>query len=224
MSKQIPALKIEQLTCMAGYRPLFSDINTSLGAGQWMMLTGPNGTGKTTFLRAIAGLARPESGTITWQGETINPQARRWRHEIHYLGHSDALKSNLSARDNLALWISLDGAASASKSKWESQADELLKRVGLSQRRDLPAAQLSAGQKRRIQLARLMTSQRRLWLLDEPGNALDSEGDGLLGQLIDSHLSAGGCVVVATHQPLATPVAPILLDIGSAGSQHVTPP
>ncbi|MGB7180532.1 MAG: heme ABC exporter ATP-binding protein CcmA [Burkholderiaceae bacterium] len=193
-------LELQQLSCLAGYRPLFSGLNASLQAGQWLMLTGPNGTGKTTLLRALAGLVRPQAGAIRWQNAAVNTTSLQWRQTIHYLGHSSALKDSLSAHENLSIQLTLDLGANPGG----NVVSNLLEQVGLAHRAELAVARLSAGQRRRVQLARLAVSNRRLWLLDEPGNALDADGNRLLGNLLDRHLGNGGTAVIATHQSLTT--------------------
>ena len=218
----MPLLRIEQLSCMAGYRPLFEQISTDLDGGQWLSLTGPNGTGKTTLLRALAGLVRPVAGHVLWRNERVNPATSSWRGLIHYLGHSTALKDSLSAEENLALQLALD----TGKPTDTKAVNLLLTEVGLHKRRHLPVARLSAGQKRRVQLARLMASRRPLWLLDEPSNALDAEGESLLGRCIDKHLRGGGCAIVATHQPLKIQALPRSLNLAeqrASGPAVATP-
>lgn len=204
-------LRIDQLCCMAGYRPLFKGVCASLDTGQWLCLTGPNGTGKTTLLRALAGLVQPADGTINWQGSPVKTTGIQWRGLLHYLGHSNGLKDNLTAAENLKLQLALDGHAPIDS----SNLNDLLTSVGLQKRREVPVGQLSAGQKRRVQLARLAHSQRPLWLLDEPGNALDADGETLLGQLLDRHLQRGGLAVVSTHQSM--PVVQTAVSLNLAG-------
>lgn len=202
-------LRIEQLTCMAGYRPLFEAVDASLNRGEWISLTGPNGTGKTTLLRALAGLVRPVKGQILWHADAVSTVSVRWRSVVHYLGHATALKDNLTTAENLGLQLTLDHGSRPDS----AQLTDLLERVELKRRRDLPVARLSAGQKRRVQLARLLASKRPVWLLDEPANALDTNGEQLLGEAIEDHLQGGGCAVIATHQPLPIDLPSIPLNL-----------
>jgi len=172
----------------------------TLGRGQWIELSGPNGTGKSTLLRALAGLIRPLEGQLRWQGTPVSPTSASWRANLVYDGHAPAIKDSLTCAQNLSLWLTLDHG----KRPAASQLDEALDLAGIRACAALPAASLSAGQRRRVQLARLsQSSNRPLWLLDEPGNALDKAGLALLDQLISQHLVGGGCAIIATHQPLS---------------------
>lgn len=194
---------------MAGLRPLFQQMSFALPAARWLMLTGPNGSGKTTLLRAIAGLVRPAAGELLWHGQAVRAASSDWRARFAYQGHGAALKDTLTAAENLALAIELDRGSRPAVDEVNSS----LERVGLGRREGLAANRLSAGQRRRLQLARLAASPRALWLLDEPGNALDSDGQALLGTLLGEHLARGGCAVVATHQPLPVAEEPLRVQI-----------
>jgi len=157
-----------------------------------LTLLGPNGSGKSSLLRLIAGLLRPSAGQIELQGgeaeRTIGEQA-------HYLGHLDALKPSLTVAENLGFWAGYLGDRA-------SPADETLAAVGLGGLTGLPAAYLSAGQRRRLSLARLLAVPRPIWLLDEPASGLDAAGQERLAELMRQHLGTGGMVVAATHGPL----------------------
>jgi heme ABC exporter, ATP-binding protein CcmA len=181
-------LKITELTGVRGYSLLFRDLNFTLPPGRFACLSGPNGSGKTTLLRMIAGLIRPEAGTITCP-EEFRDQGP------FYLGHENGLRPNDTAQEHLRDWADLHHAD-------RSLIAPVIERVGLKARALVPAQALSAGQKKRIGLARALIAPRRLWLLDEPAAALDVSGQALLCELIREHLSAGGLCLAALHDPL----------------------
>jgi len=179
------------LGCTRGSRVVFRNVNLEVSAGKALALAGPNGAGKSSLLRLIAGLLRPEEGEIALQGgadeRTIGEQA-------HYLGHLDAFKPSLTVSENLQFWVSYMGGAAL--------PGPALDAVGLADLSDLPAAYLSAGQRRRLSLARLIAVQRPIWLLDEPASALDMAGQERLMELMQRHLDNDGMIVAATHGPL----------------------
>lgn len=182
------------LAARRGGRLVIENLSFSVAAGELLAIAGPNGAGKSTTLRLIAGLLRPAAGTVT-----LDPPAEDGvGGNAHYLGHLDALKANLSLGDNLAFWRRLWRGAGL-------DVGPALDRVGLGDLADLPAGVLSAGQRRRAAIARLLLDHRPIWLLDEPTSTLDSAAERTLGTLIQDHLADGGLVVVATHRPL--PVA-----------------
>lgn len=160
-----------------------------------MAVTGPNGAGKTSLLRLIAGLVRPSAGEVTLQGASLDLTVAE---QSHYLGHLDALKSSLTVAENLAFWTDFYGGAGRS-------ALAALEAVGLARLSHLPAAYLSAGQRRRLSIARLLASKRPVWLLDEPTSALDAASQATLVELMRSHLAEGGVILAATHAPLGLP-------------------
>ncbi len=186
------------LACIRGERPLFSGIDLAVDGGEWLHVRGANGVGKTSLLRLLAGLAQPADGEITWQGEPIGASAAAYRADLLFLGHQGALKDDLSALENIELAGALDGSPPA-------RADVLaaLRRFGLQGREDLPVRVLSAGQKRRVLLARLLTRKAKLWVLDEPFTALDARAVTMLSELIGEHLGQGGMAVVTSHQPIS---------------------
>jgi len=177
--------------CVRGGREVFSGLDFEAISGEVLAVTGPNGSGKTSLLRLIAGLLAPVDGAIDLEGgeaELTLPE------QAHYLGHRDALKPALSVMENLAFWRDyLGGEASASQS---------LAQVGLGHAAHLPAAFLSAGQRRRLSIARLLSVQRPVWLLDEPTSALDASGQEMFAGLMRDHLAQGGLIIAATHAPL----------------------
>ncbi len=180
----------ENLSCERGGRTVFSNQNFSLGSGEFLQLAGPNGSGKSSLLRLLANLSEPSVGKITLEGGssdlTLGQQA-------HYIAHSDASKSALTVTENLVFWRDFLGGG---------DIQHALESVNLSALADYPAALLSAGQKRRLALARLALVPRAIWLLDEPSVGLDEASQELLVALMIKHLKAGGLIVAATHVPL----------------------
>ena len=178
--------------CVRGGREVFSGLDFEVGSGEVLAVTGHNGSGKTSLLRLVAGLLMPADGTIALEGGeaelTLAEQA-------HYLGHRDALKPALSVMENLFFWRNFLGGEAF-------DTDASLKAVGLDHAAHLPAAYLSAGQRRRLSLARLLAVRRPVWLLDEPTAALDAAGQQLFAGLMRDHLARGGLIVAATHGPL----------------------
>ncbi len=186
------------LACIRGERSLFSGIDLAVDAGEWLHVRGANGVGKTSLLRLLAGLAQPADGEITWRGEPIGASAAAYRADLLFLGHQGALKDDLSALENIELAGALDGSPPA-----RSDVLAALRRFGLQGREDLPVRVLSAGQKRRVLLARLLTRKAKLWVLDEPFTALDARAVTMLSDLIGEHLGQGGMAVVTSHQPIS---------------------
>jgi heme exporter protein A len=185
----------ENLTCIRGNRLVFRDVGFRVEAGQALSLEGPNGAGKSSLLRMIAGFLPPASGAIRLQsdGAEISDNEERGGY-VGWLGHHDAAKPQLSPRETLQFFAALYRVA--------ANVDAALDEVGLGKARDLPSQYLSAGQKKRLSLARLKLLNRPLWLLDEPLAALDTAGKSLAAQFIASHVASGGIAIVATHEPL----------------------
>ena len=178
--------------CVRGGREVFSGLDFEASAGEVLAVTGPNGSGKTSLLRLIAGLLTISGGSIDLAGgeaELTLPE------QAHYLGHRDALKPALSVLENLAFWRDFLGGEAFDPA-------QSLAAVGLDHAARLPAAYLSAGQRRRLSIARLLAVRRPVWLLDEPTNALDATGQSLFSGLMNDHLARGGLIVAATHAPL----------------------
>lgn len=199
-------LDIVDLSLSRGGRRLIDGLSFSASAGEAVALTGPNGSGKTTLLRAIAGLVRPDAGTIGFSSDQgpVDPEAARST-GLHLLGHQDGLKPSRPAGDELAFQARWCGADQASLT---AAIDRLALRPLLA----LETRKLSAGQRRRLALARLAAAPRSLWLLDEPLAPLDAERRRLTGALMDEHLAAGGMILAAVHDPL--PVAARRVEIG----------
>jgi len=209
-SLKIDAVEALQMALKRGERRLFSDVSFRLAAGEAVALTGANGAGKTSFLRAIAGLLRPESGEVRFlaqSGDVLDPEDVRAR-DLHLIGHQDGLKAGRSAGDELNFQGRWTGADADGLS-------EAISRLGLKPLLDLQVRQLSAGQRRRLALARLIAAPRSLWLLDEPLSPLDSVRRVRVGELMAEHLAAGGLILAAVHDPL--PIAARALRIGAEG-------
>jgi heme exporter protein A len=188
------------LACVRGERPLFSGVDLGVDAGQWLHVRGANGVGKTSLLRLLAGLAQPAGGEIRWADRPIATGATAYRSDLLFLGHQGALKDDLTALENIELAGALDGAPPPRVAVLAA-----LRRFGLQGREALPVRVLSAGQKRRVLLARLLTRKARLWVLDEPFAALDARAVELLGELLAGHLAGGGMAVVTSHQDVPLP-------------------
>jgi heme exporter protein A len=185
-------LSAQNLVCKRGGREVFAGVGFDLTAGEAITITGHNGSGKSSLLRLIAGLVHLAGGRIDLEG--ADPD-RTIAEQAHYLGHQDALKPSLTVLENLQFWSWYLGG--------ESTAPEAaLAEVGLGPLAELPAAYLSAGQRRRLSLARLVTVKRPIWLLDEPASALDSPAQARLTELMRQHLIGGGLILVATHGPI----------------------
>lgn len=192
----ITGLHIADLSVSRGERRLFQGLDFSVAAGEAVALTGPNGSGKTSLLRAIAGLLRPDRGKVRFEGvagELDAEEARRGG--LHLLGHQDGLKLARTGREELEFQCRWSGAG-------EAGVAEAVEALGLGPLLGLEVRMLSAGQRRRLALGRLVASRRPLWLLDEPLAPLDADRRALMGRLLASHLSGGGMVVAAVHDPL----------------------
>ena len=195
-----PMLEARGLTCVRGERELFSGLDLQVFAGQCLHIRGENGVGKTSLLRLLTGLASPESGEVLWNGQAIKKEASSYHANLLFLGHRDALKEDLSALENLRMYAAIDGIELSDQDAFTS-----LWRFGLKGREDLPVNCLSAGQKKRVLMARMLTRRAQVWILDEPFNALDTHAVQELQGLIAEHLEANGLVVLTSHQPLSIP-------------------
>ncbi len=190
-------LQAEALAAIRGERLIFRDLSFAAPPGAALLLVGPNGAGKSTLLRLLAGLLAPAAGTLTWDGaDTLDDLAAHGR-RVAYLGHQDAIKPGLTARENLAFAATAGGG----------DPGAALAAVGLADLADLPARLLSAGQRRRLALARVSLARAPLWLLDEPSLGLDTAAVARLGGVLAAHRAAGGIVLAATHLPLPLPDA-----------------
>ena len=189
-----PLLEARGLTCWRGARLLFEDLHLSLSPGEMLEIHGPNGSGKTTLLRVLCNLTYPESGEVRWRGQALEGQREGFLAALRYVGHQDGVKSALTVRENLEVAARLAGAG---------EVDPALGRFGLESVADQPVRALSAGQRRRAALARLLLHDVSLWILDEPFTALDEEGAVLMQDLLARQVDKGGAVLLSTHRPLA---------------------
>ncbi|CNF74749.1 cytochrome c biogenesis heme-transporting ATPase CcmA [Yersinia bercovieri] len=189
-------LEAKELTCIRDERHLFQRLSFCVAAGEIVQVEGQNGAGKTSLLRILAGLADADEGQVSWQGKNIRSDRPRYHQDLLFLGHQPGIKSVLTPFENLAFYQSVF-------QKVDSAAIWLaLAQVGLVGYEDLPVSQLSAGQQRRVALARLWLSQSPLWILDEPLTAIDQQGVGTLLALFVEHAASGGMVLLTTHQEL----------------------
>lgn len=187
------------LTCVRGERVVFTGLDFSLAPGDALVLLGPNGSGKSSLLRLMAGLIRPAAGRLSWNGQPVGADREAHAGRTHYVGHHDAIKPVLTVAENLRFWARLHGAGG------DAKALAALDRFGLGHLAGMPGKLLSAGQKRRLNLARLLAAPAPLWLLDEPSVALDRASVRRLEEVIAEHRAAGGMVVLSTHAVVDLP-------------------
>lgn len=199
------ALEARDLTCVRGDKTLFSGLSFQITSGDCLHVRGQNGVGKTSLLRLLTGLSKAESGAVLWNGLPISTEPSTFHRELLFLGHRDALKEELSALENLQMYAALDDVQLSLDT-----ALAALWRFGLRGRENLPVHYLSAGQKRRVLMARMLTRQACLWILDEPFNALDSNAVAELESLIAEHLASGGMLVLTSHQAIKLPEVRVL--------------
>ena len=182
-------LEARELLCERDERTLFSGLSFTLNAGEWVQITGSNGAGKTTLLRLLTGLSRPDAGEVLWQGQPLHQVRDSYHQNLLWIGHQPGIKTRLTALENLHFYHREGDTA---------QCLEALAQAGLAGFEDIPVNQLSAGQQRRVALARLWLTRATLWILDEPFTAIDVNGVDRLAQ----HTEQGGIVILTTHQPL----------------------
>jgi heme exporter protein A len=184
-----------QLVCVRGGRAVFAGLGFRVDAGGALVLTGPNGSGKSSLLRLMAGLARPASGVLAWGGDDVTEDPVAHRSRVHYVGHLDAVKPALTVAENLGFWAALRGGSAGAASRTRAA----LEAFGIPHLADVPGRYLSAGQRRRLTLARIIAAPAPLWLLDEPKTALDTDGAGRVEAAVASHRGDGGMVVMSMH-------------------------
>lgn len=204
ISEHLPGTLLEThaLACRRDDRLLFSELSLRLADEQLLLIEGSNGSGKTSLLRLLCGLRRPDAGQVFWLGEDIACLGSRYLAQIAYVGHLDAVKQDLTVRENLDF-------ANAIGTPRAGALEMALDAVGLAACRNRLARTLSAGQRRRLALARLLVTQARLWILDEPFTAMDRHGVALIERLLRHHLEQGGLVVMTSHQPVHLPNADV---------------
>lgn len=186
-------LEARALLCERDERILFSDLSFQVNAGEWIQITGGNGAGKTTLLRLLTGLARPDGGEVYWQTQPLHRVRDSYHQNLLWIGHQPGIKTRLTALENLRFFHQ-DGDT--------EQCLQALAQAGLAGYEDIPVNQLSAGQQRRVALARLWLTHARLWILDEPFTAIDVNGVERLTQRMAQHTANGGVVILTTHQPM----------------------
>ncbi|EGR0261649.1 cytochrome c biogenesis heme-transporting ATPase CcmA [Vibrio cholerae] len=190
-------LEVKNLTAIRDERILFESLSFEIHAGELVQIEGRNGTGKTTLLRIIAGLGECECGEILWQRSKIQSDRESYHQDLLFLGHQTGIKRELTALENLRFYLAVH-----QQTVDEHAIFQALAKVGLAGREDVPVAQLSAGQQRRVALARLWLSKKPLWILDEPLTAIDKQGVSVLEALFLSHAKQGGIVILTTHQDM----------------------
>ncbi len=196
MNTAADGLGVEKVHVWRGDRHVLKGVSLSLGPGQLLHVSGPNGTGKTTLLRVICGLLRPEQGEVSWRGRSIARVRDEYQAILAYASHEPALKGDLTALENLRFAVGLKRRVTAA----ELRAS--LQRTGVEDCADLPARVLSAGQRRRVAMARVLAMRASLWLLDEPFTNLDAAGTDLMASVLRSHVEGGGSALVVAHHEL----------------------
>lgn len=194
--KHDAVLQVFALECIRGDRLLFSDLAFTARAGQVIQVQGPNGCGKTSLLRILSGLTPPAQGEVLWYGKTIHRAGSDYLAQINFIGHANGIKADLTPLENLHMAVMLGTASS------HTDKITVLQRLGLEKYFDIPCRQLSAGQQRRVALARLLVTQASIWILDEPFTSLDSHGIEMVENMLLEHTDKGGLVLLTSHHQL----------------------
>jgi len=198
-NQAMPLISAASLTCIREERLLFDQLNIEINAGDIVQIEGPNGSGKTSLLRILAGLSQPFEGDVFFNNQLISKSREEFHQNLLYLGHLPGVKGEMSAAENLGFNLALHGASDSS-----IDIEQTLAEVNLTGFEDSLASHLSAGQHRRISLARLYKSTAKIWILDEPFTAIDKQGVRALEILFKAQIKQGGCVILTTHQDLLT--------------------
>jgi heme exporter protein A len=189
----------KEVACIRGERPVFRGVSFALEPGAGLILRGPNGSGKSSLLRILAGFLKPAGGMVAWNGENMAAAPEAHHARCHYVGHLEAVKASLTVQEHLTSWAAIKGFATA--------ADDILSPLGLEELAEVPGRFLSAGQKRRLTLTRLLATPAELWLLDEPSVTLDGKSAAGLEKMLADHRAGGGMAIIATHAEIALPEA-----------------
>lgn len=209
MSSAAPGLRVENVHVWRGDRHVLKGVSLELQPSEVLHVRGPNGTGKTTLLRVASGMMRPEHGRVTWLGRPISEVRSEFQRSLAYAAHEPALKGDLSPLENLRFMVGLKRRVTTAELKAN------LARTGVAACADLPVRVLSAGQRRRVVMARVLASRAPLWLLDEPFTNLDSAGTELVGALLVEHVNGGGLALVVAHQDLSLAAETRRLDLAA---------
>jgi len=196
MDTAAAGLEVERVHVWRGDRHVLKGVSLQLGSGELLHISGPNGTGKTTLMRVVCGLLRPEQGTVAWRGQSIAQVPEQYQAALAYASHEPALKGDLTALENLRFAVGLKRRVTA------AELTAALERTGVAACADLPARVLSAGQRRRVAMARVLAMSASLWLLDEPFTNLDAAGALLMSGLLQAHVEGGGSALVVAHHDL----------------------
>ena len=202
-------LETRNLSCTRNDRLLFDDLNVRVDTGQMLLVEGPNGSGKTSLLRILTGLRLADQGEVLWRGEPIDHLAGDYYEQVNYVGHHDGVKLELTCIENLRL-------ARAMGIPSERNIDDVLEQVNLYAEGESEVASLSAGQRRRLALARLLATESLLWILDEPFTSLDRNSMAMFSELFENHLRAGGAIVMTSHHEITLPSGVVPLRLGGA--------